>query len=59
MKCSVCGKRTNWDESYGYPEFTVCPKCHDNILKTFKGDTTKTMCAIMAMGIAKRKAKGL
>lgn len=27
MKCAICKNKTNWDESFGYKEFIVCPKC--------------------------------
>ena len=27
MKCEVCGKKTNWDTSYGAEEFIVCNDC--------------------------------
>ena len=27
MKCAICRNKTNWDESFGYNEFIVCPKC--------------------------------
>ena len=31
MKCKVCKKRTNWDESYGYDDFIVCCNCFDRL----------------------------
>jgi len=31
MKCKICGKKTTWDESYGRPNFIVCPVCHKMI----------------------------
>ena len=62
MKCAICGKKTNWDESYGYIDFIICPHCFWNIRKTY---TTKnqakeleeSMKAVFAMGIAKKLSK--
>lgn len=31
MKCKLCGRKTNWNESFGKENFIVCPKCHDRI----------------------------
>lgn len=62
MKCAICGKKTNWDESYGYDEFIVCPRCFLNIRKSY---TTKnpakeleeSMKAVFAIGNAKKLSK--
>jgi len=38
MKCAICGKKTDWDTSYGRETFIVCPTCHDKIAEiVFKG----------------------
>lgn len=31
MKCAICKNKTNWDESFGYSEFIVCPKCFERL----------------------------
>ena len=31
MKCKICKRKTNWDESYGRDCFIVCPSCHIQI----------------------------
>lgn len=31
MKCAICKNKTNWDESFGYNEFIVCPKCFERL----------------------------
>ena len=33
MKCKLCKKKTNWNNSYGRPCFIVCPTCHRKITK--------------------------
>lgn len=49
MKCEICKGKTNWDSSYGYREFIVCPKCHDRIYNYTK-DFTTTMGIIFLLG---------
>ena len=34
-KCQICKKPTDWDTSYGFPEFIVCAACHDRFLEAF------------------------
>lgn len=50
MKCNICRRKTNWDESYGYKEFIVCPCCHKSLLELFKGDWHPTMRLIFTLG---------
>lgn len=33
MKCKICKKPTNWDESYGKSNFIVCPTCFERLAK--------------------------
>ena len=33
MKCEICKKATNWDISYGKPNFIVCPDCFERLAK--------------------------
>lgn len=30
-KCAICGKKTDWDSSYGKEEFLVCGDCMNKI----------------------------
>ena len=32
MKCSICGRETTWDESYGPKNFIACPCCFDKLM---------------------------
>ena len=60
MKCAICGKETNWDESYGYNEFIVCPRCFSNIRKSYTTkNPAKELAESMKAIFAKRKAKKL
>lgn len=34
MKCNICGSKTDWDSSFGYTEFIVCPVCYKRLVKT-------------------------
>ena len=59
MKCKLCGKKTDWDTSYGRPKFIVCPSCHKRIANIIKisteykySDVTAT-CVILEMGFIK------
>lgn len=63
MKCAICKKKTTWDESFGYIDFIVCPKCHDELVHHFGGkDVDKgrmeTMKLIFKLGDIREKAKG-
>lgn len=62
MKCAICGRKTNWDESYGYEEFIVCPRCFDNVRKFFstkdkKKELDDSLQAVFAIGKAKKLSK--
>lgn len=50
MKCAICGKRTNWDESYGYDEFIVCPHCFDKIKEMCNDDISKALDIVFKLG---------
>jgi hypothetical protein len=36
MKCCICKRKTNWDESYGRHTFIVCPYCYSILRKNNK-----------------------
>ena len=48
MKCKICGRKTNWDESYGKENFIVCPACHDRIAEVISNVTNKHRYAKVA-----------
>ena len=59
MKCKICGKKTDWDTSYGKEKFIVCPSCHRRIANVIKistnyeySDVTATY-VIIEMGLIK------
>lgn len=56
MKCAICKSKTDWDSSYGYENFIVCPKCHDTMTKEYTHSLFKTMDIIFMLG---RIGKGL
>ena len=55
MKCAICKRKTNWDESYGYADFIVCPKCFEEIHKHY--DIVETMDIIFLLGRIAEKHK--
>lgn len=36
MKCQICKQATNYDESFGYDEFIVCPSCFNKLCQNIK-----------------------
>lgn len=57
MKCAICGRKTNWDESYGYRNFIVCPCCYNLLKETLKDDSFTTLEIIFALGEARKRGK--
>ncbi len=57
MKCKICNRKTNWNESYGYEEFIVCPSCHNTLYYTMGKNSLKTMDIIFTLGKCARQAK--
>lgn len=43
MKCSKCGNKTTWDESFGEEHRLICPTCFDKLLKKNNNDVMKTL----------------
>lgn len=50
MRCAICKNKTNWNSSYGYENFIVCPKCHDAITKEYTHNRYETMNIIFMLG---------
>ena len=36
MKCDVCKRSTDWDESYGKSNFIICPTCFERLAKAIE-----------------------
>ena len=53
MKCCICKRKTDWDESYGRSTFIVCPHCY-SILKKKKKNALDT---ILKIGMIKEDLK--
>ena len=53
MKCSKCGNKTTWDESFGAEHYLVCPICFDKLLKQNENDIMKTLKEIFQKPIDK------
>ena len=53
MKCSKCGNKTTWDESFGEEPRFVCPVCFDKLLKKNDNDVMKTLKEIFHKPIDK------
>ena len=50
MKCAICNCKTNWDESFGYDEFIVCPRCFNKIREMCNNDTSKALDIVFKLG---------
>lgn len=57
MKCKICGSKTNWDVSYGYEEFIVCPHCFDKIHKSYSLDETMTIIFMLGKIVREKNEK--
>ena len=56
MKCAICGKKTDWDTSYGRETFIVCPTCHNKIafsIQNFRKQNSVSAQTIASMVIIK------
>ena len=56
MKCEICKKKTDWDNSFGYEEFIVCGKCIKKMTKEVD-DFDWILETIFRMGAIRRKEK--
>lgn len=59
MKCAICKKKTDWDSSYGYEEFIVCPHCFNRLSKNSPINFTTTMDFIFTCGQIRKEKKKL
>ena len=54
--CQICKVKTDWNESFGYTSFIVCPKCEKRLRD--KLGVENTMTTIFLMGnIRKEREK--
>ena len=53
MKCAICERKTNWNESYGRPTFIVCPHCFNILEKNNKN----ALFTILTIGTMKENLK--
>ena len=56
MKCGICKEKTNWNKSFGYREFIICPSCFEKIHDKY--DIVETMDIIFMLGGIIREKKG-
>ena len=54
MKCEVCKRITDWDNSVGYEEFIVCNHCVNEMTKNPK-DLKWIMQTIFYMAVVRRE----
>lgn len=55
MKCAICSQKTDWDSSYGYEEFIVCPACFKRLISKYTPEDTMTF--IFTCGQIRRDTK--
>lgn len=55
MKCQICKNKTTWNESFGYSNFIVCPRCYEAIKIKLRKDNFETMNIIFALGDIRHK----
>ena len=53
--CQICKVKTDWNESFGYPSFIVCPKCEKRLRDKLGAENTMT--AIFTMGDIRKEIK--
>lgn len=53
MKCSKCGNKTTWDESYGAKHNLICPKCFDKLVKQNNNNVMKALKEVFKKTIDK------
>lgn len=51
MKCKLCGKKTDWNSSYGRPKFIVCSTCYKRIVNIIKVSTNYEYSNVTAQGV--------
>lgn len=59
MKCAICGKPTNWDESFGKENFLACPECFAELTKVSgpMGNAVGVLCRIGELMSEAKKPK--
>ena len=49
MKCEICGRRINWDNSYGRSDFLICHPCFEHLHKIYGWDALEVIFEIGRM----------
>jgi len=57
MKCKVCDKKTNWDNSVGRPCYIVCNHCVESIAKANNRKFSEITMEILAKGFEIEKKR--
>ncbi len=53
MKCKICGRKINWDNSYGRREFLICHPCFEHLHKMYGWDS---LHVVLEIGLMKEEA---
>ncbi len=56
MKCEICGKKTDWDNSVGRPCYIVCNRCVESIAKARKKHFSEITDEILKKGFKIEKS---
>ena len=46
MKCKICGRKINWDNSYGRIDFLICHPCFEELRIHYGWKTLDFICDI-------------
>ena len=46
MKCEICGRKINWDNSYGRSAFLICHPCFERLHKKYGWDALEMIFEI-------------
>lgn len=49
MKCEICGRKINWDNSYGRSDFLICHPCFEHLHKEYGWTAFHVILEIGAM----------
>lgn len=55
--CQICGKKTDWDSSFGRANFIVCPKCYFGLHEVLGLKTLGTIFTLSELRNAQEETK--
>ena len=55
MKCTLCKKKTAWDNSYGLSNFLICDNCYQELKRITEEKDFVTLKFIFACSVIKSK----